>query len=329
MSTFSAYESTCSVGQTARSIGPKRALCIGIDNYPNPGDRLRGCVNDARNWSNWFQGQGFSVDTLTDGQATRSGIVNAIRQVITTSQSGQVIAIQYSGHGTRLQDVNGDEVDGKDEALVPFDHRQNGYVVDDDLASICNQIPAGVNATFFMDCCHSGTITRLFVGAGDATDTDVKIRFLSPDAEMIEAHRRSRQGFLSNRTVRSPYAGRAEILLSACRSDQTAKERGAQGDFTRYALAVLRQGIGGMSNGNFIDRVRATGTWQDQHPQLWSDSSLYDQPLLGLRAGGGDNTPAIPAIPAGQVVGGSLSQTLADIDALLSKLRGQVREFTG
>ena len=48
---FEAYPS--SSGESSRSARPlvtRRALCIGIDNYPSPGDRLGCCVSDARSW---------------------------------------------------------------------------------------------------------------------------------------------------------------------------------------------------------------------------------------------------------------------------------------
>ena len=246
--------------------------------------------------------------------------MNAIGRIIRESQPGHVVAIQYSGHGTQLPDQEGEERDENDEALVPHDHRQNGYVLDDDLATLCSQIPTGVNVTFFMDCCHSGTITRLFMGRAGAA-ANVRIRFLRPDEEMLAAHRRARRRVAASRSVRSPYRGRNEILMSACRADQTAKERGGQGDFTRYALTVLRQGISGVTNAEFIDRVRVIGSWQDQRPQLWSDSQFYNQPILAARERSGlvDHQSA-----PGEPVRGELNETLADLESVVSRLRSQL-----
>jgi len=328
MSSFQAYDGAGSEsasrsfgsGGATRASGTKRALCIGIDKYPDPRDQLGGCVNDANKWSRWLSGQGFSVDVLKDGQATRSGIMDAIRDAIRSSQPGHVVAIQYSGHGTQLPDEDGGERDELDEALVPHDHRKSGYVLDDDIAELCNQIPSGVNVTFFMDCCHSGTITRLFAGPTETAD-DVRIRFLRPDEEMLAAHRKSRQRAASSRSARSPYRGRNEILMSACRSEQTAKERGGQGDFTRYALSVLGQGNSGLTNAEFIDRVLSTGVWQDQRPQLWSDPQFYNQPLLGAR----DRSGPVDQPPSGGAPSSSaLTESLKDLELLVSKIRNQV-----
>ena len=39
----------------------KRALCIGINDYPGTGSDLAGCVNDANDWAEALAGRGFEV----------------------------------------------------------------------------------------------------------------------------------------------------------------------------------------------------------------------------------------------------------------------------
>ena len=66
------------------------------------------------------------------------------------------------GHGTKLQDDNGDEEDGFDEALVPLDYAEKGMIRDDDLFDILiKPLADGVSMFSLMDCCHSGTILDL------------------------------------------------------------------------------------------------------------------------------------------------------------------------
>ena len=162
------------------------------------------------------------METLLDGQATGSGILSAVRRLIQGSRPGDVVVVQYSGHGTQLQGPGGDEE--QDEALVPYDHRTNGCIVDDDIGELCNLIPEGVNVTFFMDCCHSGSNTRtLFGGPTNSLESDVKVRFLWPDAEMQRIHQEKRSRARARAPL--PYADHREILFSACRSNETAKER--------------------------------------------------------------------------------------------------------
>ncbi len=278
----------------------RRALCIGIDNYPVARDRLSGCIKDARRWKQWFESQGFTVTELIDEQASRSGIINSVRNLITSARPGDVIAIQQSSHGTQFPDQSGDESDKLDEAMVPYDHRQNGYVFDDDLAAVCNLIPDGVNVTFFLDMCHSGTITRAFFAGPPPLDQNgVRERFLRPDQEMLEVYRQSRTRDVS-RGARSPYAERREILFSACRADQTAKETpGHGGHFSLSALETLQRGLGNLSNADFLEGVREAGRqlFRNQVPELWSDASMYDQPLLAAQAGNEDESDSFLSPP--------------------------------
>ncbi len=57
----------------------KRALCVGINKYPQPGMDLQGCVNDAGNWASLltdhydFAKGGATV--ILDEQATHARIV--------------------------------------------------------------------------------------------------------------------------------------------------------------------------------------------------------------------------------------------------------------
>ena len=62
--------------------------------------------------------------------------------------------IHYSGHGTRVLDRNGDEMDGYDEAIISCDK----YAITDDIfVRYLKILPRWVNVKILMDCCHSGT----------------------------------------------------------------------------------------------------------------------------------------------------------------------------
>lgn len=255
--------------------GTRRALCIGINEYPD--QPLFGCVNDARRWHEWFAQHGFAVEPLiVDGAATRDGILDAIRRLVSGCGPGDVLAIQYAGHGTQLPDIDGDEASGDtpmlDEALVPVDHRQNGYVIDDDIGEICDTIPEGANVTFFMDCCHSGTISRgMFTSRAPASPSAARARFIAADQEMISTHRRTRAERPSTRTISSRAADdHREISFSACLSSEVAWEQDGQGDFTRHALGVLAErGPGALTHDEFVRAVKqAFGSTPRQNPLL-------------------------------------------------------------
>ena len=64
---------------------------------------------------------------------TKKNISAAIHWLVKDARSGDHLFLHYSGHGTQVKDEDGDEADGKDEALVPCDYQTAGFIVDDDL----------------------------------------------------------------------------------------------------------------------------------------------------------------------------------------------------
>jgi hypothetical protein len=116
-------------------------------------------VNDARDWARLLSGTfGFrDVETLLDGQATRSRIKKKLGELVSKGRAGDVLVFTYSGHGTHVPDVGEkDEDDGRDEAICAHD----GNVTDDELRDILRDVKAKARLTVISDSCHSGTVTR-------------------------------------------------------------------------------------------------------------------------------------------------------------------------
>src|SRR4030042_2680810 len=137
-----------------------RALCIGINDYPGTDSDLAGCVNDANAWATAFTDRGFAVKTLIDRRATGNAIRKAIESLITGSRKGDSIVVQYSGHGSFVPDEDGDEPDGTDECLCPYDLKDEGPITDDELFDLFSARPQGPRALIISDSCHSGTVAR-------------------------------------------------------------------------------------------------------------------------------------------------------------------------
>ena len=79
---------------------------------------------------------------------------------------------QFAGHGTQVDDVDGDEKeDGLDEAFCPVDFPTGRFLIDDDVRAVFSKVRPGVNVTSFIDCCHSGSITRALVPGGGPPPT--------------------------------------------------------------------------------------------------------------------------------------------------------------
>ena len=66
----------------------KRAVCAGINNYPGVFNDLKGCVNDARDWSALLQGFGFDVSLMLDSQATVQNVKAALQELVNVTNAG-------------------------------------------------------------------------------------------------------------------------------------------------------------------------------------------------------------------------------------------------
>jgi hypothetical protein len=61
-----------------------------------------------------------------------------------------------------VPDTNGDEIDGLDEALCPYDLQTGGgALIDDEINTLFSARKAGVRLVLISDSCHSGTVTPL------------------------------------------------------------------------------------------------------------------------------------------------------------------------
>lgn len=145
-------------------------------------------------------------------------------------------------------------------------------------------IPAGVNVTCFMDCCHSGTINRVVGGTphpGSAGGR--RARYLVPTSEMQEAHAefRRRTGSRAPAGTRTPAAMR-EVSFSACQAREVAWENEGQGDFTRRAAKLLADSPAQRwTNAQFYERVvEAFGPARVQTPELNCADALRGAWLL-------------------------------------------------
>ena len=295
--------------------GSRKALCIGINAYPNPANRLRGCVGDAMDWEAALVRLGFSVDSLHDGEATRTAILHKLSDLVVSSRSGDVLIVQYSGHGTHVPDLDGDEVSGQDQAICPVDFEEGQLLIDDDIRAVLQRLPTGVQLTCFMDNCYSYSNTRMAVGKVASAGPDSLKRFVELTPEIVERYRNLREGA---RAVAPVGPGTPEamtwVAFAACNSDEVAYETSGRGDFSRLAVPLLSAGL---TNRQFRDRViDGLGAQPRQHPMLDCRRDFGNAPLLTYAGRGRD------PVPQPQIVQGSADKTiaLADLFDAMSRL---------
>lgn len=247
----------------------KKALCIGINNYPGTQMDLQGCVNDANDWAAALTQRGFAVSKLLDSEATKAAMMTAMEDLIAKASKGDSLVITFSGHGTYQPDTDGDEADGLDEALCPYDLQTSGAALtDDEIRVLFAARKAGVRIVLISDSCHSGTVTR---AAAAERDADTRPRFMPmgnwlPDKLLP----RNRAGEVAATTVApvgaTPLLGAfsnklGDLLLAGCKEGPNNFSYDARingrynGAFTYYALKALKA-------------LKADGTYADWHKAM-------------------------------------------------------------
>jgi hypothetical protein len=93
---------------------------------------------------------------------TKDNLRLAMRWLVEGCVSGDSLVFHFSGHGMQKLDINGDEVDGYDEAICPLDFEDRGVLLDDEInETIVRPLGPGVKLHAIVDTCHSGTILDL------------------------------------------------------------------------------------------------------------------------------------------------------------------------
>jgi hypothetical protein len=155
----------------------KYALIIAVGDYPKKtGWRSISSVNDVPLIEQSLLNQGFNennINVLINEQATFAGITTALNDLLKKVNNDDIVVIHYSGHGQQIfDDEDDEEIDGKDEALVPYDawvrytHNYKGenHLRDDDLGNYItmfrNTLGGDGQLLLLLDSCHSGSSTR-------------------------------------------------------------------------------------------------------------------------------------------------------------------------
>lgn len=226
----------------------KKALCVGINDYPfGEENDLRGCVNDANDWSNLLKNhfEFTDVKQLLNSDATKANILAGIKGLLQGARAGDVLVFTNASHGTYLADTDGDET-GYDEAICPYDTDAN-LLIDDELRGLFGNIPPGVRLTVISDSCHSGSVTRVVVSQYRRNrQLNPRVfggKELTPD--QLRAARKSSKGSggKSAGKDKHPESAMKEILLSGCKSNQTSADafiaNGYHGAMSYYAIKAI------------------------------------------------------------------------------------------
>lgn len=145
----------------------RAALVIGI-NYENVSDaRLRGCENDAKHLKQFLQSHDFPEENISllcePSTTTKQSIVQSVCDLISESWQKDLdeIFFSISCHGAQVRDFNHDEIDGKDECVLPCDFKVSGIIRDDLFSNLFSKANPKTKVVCLIDACHSGSMIDL------------------------------------------------------------------------------------------------------------------------------------------------------------------------
>lgn len=290
--------SAAALAQPGRKIG----LLIGIGDYPaESGWQRINATNDLEIMQAALQKRGFRADSillLKNEQATRQGILDTWKQeLLPRVRPADVVYVQFSGHGQQVADDNGDELDGYDEAIVPYDspmrykagvYEGQNLIRDDEINRLLTDLrrrlgPKG-NLLFVVDACHSGTSTR---GLGPARGTIIQMA--SPEYNAAAAKRPGEGLAAAQLDSSAQNTGRLAPMVAFFGSAQNQLNFETQDEQGRYigplTCALSRRLCGADSSATYrglFDQVRLdmSASAPRQQPQAEGD---LDQELLGGR----------------------------------------------
>lgn len=214
-------------------------LQVGINLYGG-GLNLKGCVNDCENLLERF-GRINRTPTrrlaLYDSDATRANILNGLQWLL--GHQAPLLIFQYSGHGARVRDRNGDETDRYDSAICPVDFWDTGLILDDELGELYSSVDQSKRLVALSDSCHSGKSQRA---------VSMKQLFRMRVARFIPEDKISTRAA----TLTTPFSGyplttrksflestdRA-VLISTCKETQTSDDAHISGQWQGAGTAAL------------------------------------------------------------------------------------------
>jgi hypothetical protein len=117
------------------------------------------------NVHNFPEGKEYMTVLLDDGEhppPTFMNIVEAFKALSEESQPGDVVFVQFSGHGGRVLGDPSDQVGTYDEVVVPSDYKSSGLIRDTLMfKTLLAPMRYGVTVTIIIDCCDNGMVLEL------------------------------------------------------------------------------------------------------------------------------------------------------------------------
>jgi metacaspase-1 len=280
---------------------------------------------------------GFSphnIKKLFDSQATRKNIEELIRtHLVQASKDGDEIVFFMSSHGTQIKDLDGDEDDGLDEALVTYDtdpKTLSNLFVDDDLGALLAQSRAS-RSLVIIDTCHSGTMTK-GVTRSEICGSESARRNIEEHGRHLDLYCESEHEDIRPVQSRSLASGRnlmavppldvgnAVIMISAAEPQQVAMPIRVDGRWHGAFTYYFDQGIRGAADANGDGKVSFAEL------KSYVDKSLTAHPRVEQKVYFGASSPHDPVFATGPTSAWSgMDQGVGAFRVALNASQGTVR----
>ena len=255
----------------------KRAFMVGISHYDTAltgyqWNNING-VEDIKLLEPILKKQGFYLTSLLDEKATYQNITTQLSNFINQTKKGDIVYLHFSAHGQPVEDMNGDEQDGWDEAIVPIDayklykkgiYDGRKHLLDDQLNVYIKKLRTKIGPNGFLyvviDACHAGTSSR----ANDETIRGTKVGF-TYNNKVFKPSMQKKSHYKLEASAKMSHV----MYLEACRPDQVNMEIKVKDK--RYgplsyniAQALLTKPLSANAN-EFLSNVKASimnsGCW--------------------------------------------------------------------
>lgn len=268
----------------------KRALLVGISNYSSNSATqwtdIHG-ANDVELIAATLKSQRFSIAKVTNKQATAKRIRKELTSLVRSCRVGDVVYIHFSGHGQPFEDKSGDENDGWDESIIPYDahkayskgmYEGSNHILDDELYGFFDQIRKKVGPKGFLcvviDACHAGNTYK-----GVEEDEEIFVRgtkdAFSPNGKKYRPRVNTNGHFV----IKSSGTQGDILILEACRSYQSNYEIKQDGQYYGPLSYYVNKTLRSNRLTNSLNWVQEVKRLMDGDRRLTRQNMVYETSL--------------------------------------------------
>ena len=202
---------------------------------------LKSCEFDADDMAGIAKSMGMKAKVLRTKAATRAAVLAALKDAGKQLKAGDFFFLSFSGYGSQVEDVSGDEMDRKDDSWCLHD----AQVIDDEIYAEISRWAVGVRVLVLLDSSPSGSVPRPHMPEPDPPPAGLRARLVSPlIAEKVYLLNEKLYDALqkSVKVTGVPAPGPAVIVIEGCQHNQAAFEGKDNGVFTERLLHLWNQG---------------------------------------------------------------------------------------